>query len=622
MGVQLIFRCLALIYFSFNHTNSLTVTKKSQEPLKSDKPEEFVKSTEKAVKDVNYVREITDKMNNYLASHPVEANLFCEGKLETCKSIIERYVNRCKSGDCYSLDPVTVFSAPGKFEITLPHLGQYEMAKYVFDKSGARNSGWSRFADFFKKEKSKNSLAEFNNELLRRNLTRVTTDVNNYMLLNEVLYAATIYYQKYLNENRFSSARSNSSRGFRTFFKLKHRSPLVKMVRDMVGDQTIGVSHSDLKSLMDSVALYLSIGNYRPRMNVTVAYARMVKHAIAVALGYKKISFLMAEYLLTHPTDPGKYCKGNAEVTCKQTVTGYLERCDEGDCTTLDTVDLLDPKDWLNTRVPVLSEVAVSFDLFNGSKARQPNWFKRWLFFNRGRMTPEQFKETLYNRNVANATYKTKNQGILHRFLFKGALEFVWRAKKLSIRHGLTDSTNTMMKFMSSVAGRDRVYLEIPKVRNVFLQYRNYLYKSGLSVSLSKVNKFTKDNQLVLFSYLHDPHGGEYNDRYSEEWQKLKEKELKEAEKELASEEAKEEKEEVPEGEEEEEKKHIGNLWGLIKTKKAPKKKVDEKEGKEGKEGQEKEETDDLKKAKNELDTKINRALEDFKDALGASETG
>lgn len=564
MQVSVYLSCLALLAALQGRALGVKVSHKDDQALQSEKPSELVKETEKAVKEVDHVRDITDKMNKYLASNAVDAGKFCESGLTTCKSIVDRYVSRCKAGDCYTLDSVRVFSVPGKFEVKLPHLAQFEMAKFVFKECGARNDLGSRFKDLFKSKSNKHprSLSKFTSKLLKTNLVGLgLTDHSNFLLLNEVFYASTIYYQKYLNSTFGMSATHNRNAFTRIFFRLKHRGELIRMVRDLVGDKAIGVSHSDLKSLTDAFVLYLTVGNYRPRFNVANTVGKLVKHALAKTMGYRKVSFLMADFLLKFPVNLNDYCKASAQASCKDQLSDYLSRCDDGDCTSFDMVDLLDPKDWLNVKLPCLPQVSAAYDLFSGSRARLPNWFKRVFFNQWNRLNPSQFRDLLYDRNVSTISFKSKWQGYLHRFLAKSAFEFVFRSRGAKVTQTLSNSSGALNTFYTKMLGHDKMTLPLARVRTVFLQFRNYLAGSGIKVRVEEVNKFAGDSQHVFFTHLEDPFKGEYNAEHAKEWEKMVEKERKK----------KEQEESKPEGPERE--KSFKNLWGLIPESKDEEKK-------------------------------------------------
>lgn len=536
MEVKKIFRWSIFIYLLVKNSYSVTVKSNEKETLQSDSPEKFVNEAEKALNEVKHIRDMTDKMNKYLSSNNVDPKLWCVDAVQSCLSMTERYFERCKRGDCFTLDNVVLYSVPGKMTLQLPHLGQFEAAKYVFKKSGAELGGWGNFTNAFKKKENrqKNTMDDFTNELMKRNLSLMEfNDTHNYLALNEAFYSATIFYQRYLNKYRQHTNVLVVSNFLRSYFKLRHRKLINRLVSDVIQEKTVGISHSDLKSMVDSYILYLIVTNYRPRGRFAVTFANLVKHAIAKSMGYRKVGFLMADYLLRYPVNPNDYCSADAEVNCKEKVGHFLERCDEGDCTTFSRVDLLDPKDWLNVKLPTLPEVNLSLDLFKGSEAKRPNWLHALFTGRLKRMTVPEFKKLLVDRNSSNTAYKTQNQGNLQKFLYKASVEFVFRAKSAITGQNLRDSTKTMMNFATDLLGRKNLYIELPRVRNVMMVYRNYLYRSGLKVELSKVNKFTSDVQHVLFSFLNDPHKGEYNDKYKDEWEKLKKEELEKADQQL-----------------------------------------------------------------------------------------
>uniref|UniRef100_A0A3B0MH22 Rhoptry-associated protein, putative n=1 Tax=Theileria annulata TaxID=5874 RepID=A0A3B0MH22_THEAN len=532
MGVNSLFRSFAFIYLLFNYVHGVTLKKNNGgASLDSQNTEEFVEETEKTVSEVNHLRLVSDKMTAWFAKNTYNPSMFCEGDLGTCHTLVNRYVARCKAGDCYTVDNVKVFSSGENTGLYLPHLAQYETAKYVFNNCGVRQGRWSDLGDVFKKKKGTYSLHEFTNQVLKRNLDAMNVENSTMAVVNEVFYALTVYYQRYLNNNKLNSKGQNRSRFLRFFFSLAKRRALNKLVAEVVGDKTLDLSHSDLKSMVDSYVLYLTVGNYRPRHRVANLFGKLAKQAVSKTMGYKKVSFLMADQLLDYPLDPMQFCKGNAEVGCKEVVTKFLERCDHGDCTSLDLVNLLDPKDWLNVKLPELPQAFAAFQLFTTSRAKRPNWLKALLLRQRGRMSNEEFKNMLYERNFANLTFGTKSQGLLERFLSKAAVEFVYRARGTEARKTLTNASSFLMDSMGSVVGRGRLFLEVARVRAMMLEFRNYLYKSGTDVPLKKVNAFASVTQHVVFSFLHDEYKGVYSKEYEKEWEKKVEKEMKKKEK-------------------------------------------------------------------------------------------
>ncbi|EAN33939.1 Rhoptry-associated protein 1 (RAP-1) family protein [Theileria parva strain Muguga] len=568
MGVKSLFKCFALIYLLFNYASGVTLKKNNGgSTLESQNTEEFVEETEKTVKEVNHLRVISDKMTSWFSKNSFNPSMFCEGDLSTCHTLVNRFVTRCKAGDCFTVDNVKVFASGDTTGLFLPHLAQYETAKYVFKNSGAKQNGWSDFADRFRTNKGKYSLQEFTNQILKRNLDAMNVENPTMAVLNEVFYALTIYYQKYLNNNKLHSSNQNNTRFLRFFFTVGKRRQLNRLVADVVGEKKMDISHSDVKSMVDSFVLYLTIGNYRPRHRLANAFGKLAKHALAKTMGYRKVSFLMADQLLNYPLDPMQFCKGKADVGCKETVTKYFERCDHGDCTSLDVVNLLDQKDWLNVKLPQLPQAFAAFQLFSTSKAKRPNWLKAVFTGQHRRMGNEEFKDMLYERNFANLTYSTKNQGLLERFLSKAAIEFMYRARGTETGKRLTNSSSFLMEAMTGVIGKGRVFVEVPRAKAMMLAYRNYLYKSGHDVSLRKVNRFASEVQHVVFSFLNDPYKGVYSKEYEKEWEKKVEKEAKKKQKELDK-----LKEQEEESEEEEEtnkvKDFFGRLFGGKKKKK------------------------------------------------------
>ncbi|XP_954079.1 rhoptry-associated protein, putative [Theileria annulata] len=483
----------------------------SSKTEESDRPK-YIKSSVK-------LDRVTEMMSEYLSKNTVDSKKFCKYDLESCMVFINAYTERCLNGDCFTLDNAPVVALPNGLKINLPFLNQYAFALGVFEDSGAWQK--SKFYNLYRKIKNRiyrseeRTIESFNSKMTRINFgkTNFGNDFNR-MILTEVLYKATLHYLAYLADSPLAKF-MNKWKLMRFFFRLRQTSWLTRAAKNVAKSKTLEIGMRDLQMVIDSYLLYLKVSGVVEPERLTISYSKLVKHSIMKVLGTKVVSALMSDYILTMPPLLSDFCKNGssdkqplekntvpyASVNCRDMVTDYLERCQDGNCITLDNRTLLDGKDYLNVDLPDLDQVNVAVTIFVNSRAHK-NLILDFIFRRKSRITQDQFIDRVYNENLKVLKFNNRDHEMLGRYLYYDTLYFKIRSLKNRIKLFFSKKIETQLRsFLEPLVKSNPVRINKVKLGLIFAAYRNYLFENNFSKDRDKLISFVQVCHEVFMSF-------------------------------------------------------------------------------------------------------------------------
>ncbi|EAN33938.1 Rhoptry-associated protein 1 (RAP-1) family protein [Theileria parva strain Muguga] len=460
---------------------------------------------------------VTEMMSEHLSKSGVDSKKFCKYDWHNCTKFIEAYTRRCLAGDCYTLDNVPVVDLQDGLKVHLPFLNQYAFAMALFEDSGAWQK--SKFYNIFGKIKNKiygsdeRTIESFNNKITRISFRNMDFGGDfNRMILTEVLYKASLHYLAYLSESSLAKY-MNKWKFMRFFFRLKQTSWLTGAAKNIAKSKTLEMGMRDLQLVIDSYLLYLNVSGVVEPERLTISYSKLVKHSIMKVLGTKVVSALMSDYILTMPPMLNDFCKTSDDknekqntvpftpVHCRKMVSDYLERCQDGDCITLDTRTLLDGKDYLNVNLPDLDQLNAAVTIFVNSRAHKKAILD-FIFRRKNRINQSQFVNKLYTENLKETKFNNRDHEVLGRYLYYDTLYFKIRSLKNRIRLFFSKKIETELKnFLQPLVKITPVRINKVKISLIFVAYRNYLFENNFAKDRDKLINFVQICHEVLSSF-------------------------------------------------------------------------------------------------------------------------
>ncbi|EKX73725.1 rhoptry-associated protein, putative [Theileria equi strain WA] len=476
----------------------------SPEALQASTSSDFVNGLEEAVENVNEVKTKDSLMAEHVTKSNVDAKRFCGNGSSVCENLVGKYITRCSGGDCMTLDHITVFAKEGQVKVLLPHLTQLDAAFTIFKGSKAYTPTYNPFtkiAEWFGKS-NPGSVKSFSQELLKVNLEKLSfEDEKDSAVLTEFLYSATIYYKDYLLHKikRLWAKLSNNVKLARFFYKLSTKNHLIRLIRGIAKEKRVDLSNDDLKNLIDSYTTYMTVLNTMRLDRLAVLFTRLCKTATIKVLNDNRVNALMSDYAVHNMVNPDIFCKSKPVPGCKDHVIRYIERCQGGDCLTLDMVNLFNAHDVLNVRVPELHQLEAAFYIFKKSRAHGKALTN--FLFRRNRITVDAFAKKLIEHNTAGVTFNSRDHEVLGKFLFQGVVAYekyitgatfkgVFFERRIGSK--LQDVLGPLVQNVPMAITKERIHA-------LMVSFKAYLMGSRHGVRVSLTTKFVKscENMLV-----------------------------------------------------------------------------------------------------------------------------
>lgn len=504
MRVQTVIKCL-LPLFVLSSNGVLSVKHHSGgEALQASTSSDFINGLEKSVQQVNNVKTKDSLMAEYLDKENPDAKRFCGNGSAVCDKLVGKYFERCSAGDCMTLDHITVYANEGQVKVLLPHLTQLDAAFAVFKGSKAYTPSYNPFRKWFGKS-NPGSVKAFSEELLKLNLEKLNFEDNkDSAILTEFLYSATVYYKDYLSR-RFKglwAKLSNRVKLARFFYKLSTKSHLVRLVRSIAKDKRVDLGNDDLKNLVDSYTTYMTVLNTSRLERLATVFAGLCKTALLKVLNDNKANALMSDYVLHHAVDPELFCRSKPLLGCKDHVARYLERCQGGDCLSLDMINLFNAKDTFNVKVPELHQLEAAYFVFKKSGAHG-NRFTNFLF-RRSRINVEAFSDKLFEHNLGGVTFNSRDHEVLGKFLFKGVIAYeTYVAGAVFKRLFFGKRINKKLrKILGPLLSGVPMGVHKEKVHALMVSFKAYLMGSRHGVRAALTSQFVRTCENLLDRHL------------------------------------------------------------------------------------------------------------------------
>ncbi|UKK00519.2 hypothetical protein MACK_000592 [Theileria orientalis] len=370
-------------------------------------------------------REILEKkehinkvMSDHLKKHIVELPENKQGLLND--KYLKLYRERCRAGDCLTLDKVKVVNMPNRVVLNLPRLAQVDYAFALFNQSGAQLD--SGLLTAVLKKTNYNSLDNFVQILAQHNQQNLEFLNKNDQALNLFYYRATLFFKKFVVDAKFKE-KVEQSRTLTAALGYFVKSDLMEIAQVATLNANLAIDESDMLEVHRNFKEYL-MNDSEELASLSEAYATLCKQCLEGSYDDNEAGQYMREALNEGKVNTDDLCE---DKKCNAMLDKYLERCKKGDCYTFDNISLTS-----NVRIKILMpnipQVKLALRTFKNSKAHRGKHFLGFLkmvFRLESEKTLTHFIKTLTKHNVQLNYYNNEGEKVLNQFLYQATLFYV-----------------------------------------------------------------------------------------------------------------------------------------------------------------------------------------------------
>ncbi|EKX73724.1 rhoptry-associated protein, putative [Theileria equi strain WA] len=388
----------------------------------------LTESFDKVTYDTEAISNIGPVMSSYLKSD--EKKLLSEFKgSKSCERVIGKYVNRCKQGDCFTLDNMNMFGAGDRMSIALPPLCQLNFAIELFKKSDAYDNpeeivlGVKGIVNLaLGRVLSNRMLQAFADQILKANIGNIYYMSKHEEIMNKFIYTVTLFYKTHIAESTIAPT-LNEFLVLRPVFIMQTKSRVITIADKLFHNSGIAFGKEDIHTITESFIRYLSTDRELYE-NLVIYFARVCKNVLISASKGDRVMKALSSYLKNHSIVE-KICKKN-DTDCEDAVNSYVKRCLAGDCYTFDNIKVYDETPQLSVSLPNLDQVDAAFYTFRHSKAqgyRILNLIKK-VFRCKPHKTLRHFITILAAANTEKMYFSNHTQAFVNGFLYESTLYY------------------------------------------------------------------------------------------------------------------------------------------------------------------------------------------------------
>ncbi|EAN33942.1 Rhoptry-associated protein 1 (RAP-1) family protein [Theileria parva strain Muguga] len=448
------------------------------------------------------------EMMDYLVEGKYDANGICNEQGEECLAMLDRYVERCKTGDCYTLDPVNLLENV-RLRVLMPNIPQAKLALRIFKLSKAHRGGnfFTRFIKNVLRIQTQKTLRSFIIMLARHNVKMSYYNNEAEKVINRFLYQSTLFFVRFLTVSKLITFYSLGKFTL-WLFSFGRYKYLKELAKDITFGNKIVLTH-DLSNVMVKYSDYLVKFNESKLHKIAKYFASMCREVVMKHVNVDKISADMFDTM--EEIKPEEICGKNEKLDCPPLVKLFLDRCKNGDCYTLDTKDFFTLNRMTKLTLPVLHQVDAAIHIFNNSSSNKGRFLRLAKSLSTGGDVDPfiQFYRNLVNHNAKLITYKSFDNEVLNRYLFNSAVYY----KFISDKH-LLDSVDSeflrefnhtsekvegfMNRTLRALVGAERVRFSDIELDEVFRIYHKYFYNTQVVKNQNGLELFIQSCQKVI----------------------------------------------------------------------------------------------------------------------------
>ncbi|UKJ88105.1 hypothetical protein MACJ_000548 [Theileria orientalis] len=361
---------------------------------------------------------INKVMSDHLKKHIVELPENKQGLLND--KYLKSYRDRCRAGDCLTLDSVKVVNMTNRIALNLPRLSQVDYAFALFNQSGAQLD--SGLLSAVLRKTNYNSLDNFVQILAQHNQQNLEFLNKNDQALNLFYYRATLFYKKFLTDSKLKD-KIEQSRTLTAALGYFVKSDLIEIAQVATLNANLAMDEVDMLTVNRNYKEYL-MRDSEEFAPLSEAYAALCKQCLEGSYDDNEAGMYMREALNEGKISTDGLCDYKQ---CNAMLDSYLERCKKGDCYTFDNLSLTS-----NVRIKILMphipQVKLALRAFKNSKAHRGKHivgFFKMILRMESEKTLSHFIKTLTKHNVQLNYYNNEGEKVLNQFLYQATLYFV-----------------------------------------------------------------------------------------------------------------------------------------------------------------------------------------------------
>uniref|UniRef100_A0A3B0N4Q4 Rhoptry-associated protein, putative n=1 Tax=Theileria annulata TaxID=5874 RepID=A0A3B0N4Q4_THEAN len=448
------------------------------------------------------------EMMDYLIEGKYDADDICDGQEEECLVMLDKYVERCKGGDCYTLDSVNLMENI-RLRVLMPNIPQAKLALRIFRRSKAHRAG-NFLVGFMKRlfrMETHRTLRTFILMLAKHNVKMSYYNNEAEKVINRFLYQSTLFFVRFLTVSKLVTFYSLGKFTL-WLFSFGRYKYLKELAKDITFGNKIVLTH-DLSTVMVKYSDYLVKFNQKKLHTIARYFASMCREVVMKHVNVDKISADMFDTM--EEIKPTDICGKSEKLDCPTLVQIFLDRCKNGDCYTLDSKNYFTLNRMTKLTLPILHQVDAAIYVFNNSSSNKGRFTR--LVKSIGSVADIdpfiQFYRNLVNHNSKLITYKSLDNEVLNRYLFNSAVYY----KFISDKH-LLDSVDSeflrefnhtsekvemfMNRTLRSLVGAERIRLKGIDLDEVFKIYRKYFYTTQVVTNQQGLELFIQSCHKVI----------------------------------------------------------------------------------------------------------------------------
>ncbi|BAM39178.1 uncharacterized protein TOT_010001281 [Theileria orientalis strain Shintoku] len=449
---------------------------------------------------------INKLMSEHLKKHIVELPESKQGLLND--KYLKLYRDRCRAGDCLTLDNVTVVNMTNRVLLKLPRLAQVDYAFALFNQSGAQLE--SGLLSAVLRRTNYNSLDNFVQILAHHNQQKVEFLNKNDQALNLFYYRAALFFKKFLNDSKVKD-RVEQSKTLTAALGYFVKSDLMEIAQVATLNANLSLEEVDMLAVNRNFKEYL-LNDSEEFASLSEAYASLCKQCLEGSFDDNEAGMYMREALNEGKVSTEGLCD---DKKCNAMLDKYLERCKRGDCYTFDN-HLLTGNVRIKILMPHIPQAKLAMRAFKNSKAHRGKHlvgFLKMIFRMDSEKTLTHFVKTLTKHNVQLNYYNNEGEKVLNQFLYQATLFFVrfLTVSKLVRFYSWCNATLWMFKLgryrylrnlAKSITFGNKVTLAGDNVPLLMNDFEDYLVSSNLARHATISRYYSKMCKDVIMHYI------------------------------------------------------------------------------------------------------------------------